>query len=127
VQARECISSVDAVTLLSVLPPSYVDRHTASVGEANIESDRTNWAWCSNPKCQKLVRRRGPRRTGTIKPVTITCVRLVHRPTGLPDSIGPRRHGKLLTSFQFNVSFVVPLVAVANGVVYEQKRVINYY
>jgi len=55
---------VDIVTLLSVLPIYYVDRHIASVAEANIESDPDNWVWCSNPKCQKVIRRRGPRPTG---------------------------------------------------------------
>ena len=66
-QALECSSSVDMVTLLSVLPISYVDRHTANVGEASIESDPKNWAWCANPRCQKVIHRRGPRLTGTIQ------------------------------------------------------------
>ena len=64
VQARACSSSVDLVTLLSILPMSYVDRHSATVAEANIESDRKNWAWCTNPKCQKVIHRRGLRPTG---------------------------------------------------------------
>jgi len=63
-QAENCGSSVDMVTLLSVLPISYVDRHIATVGEANIESDRNNWTWCTNPRCQKVIHRRHRRMTG---------------------------------------------------------------
>jgi len=77
VQARDCSSPVDVVTLLSILPISYVDRHTANVGEAAIDSDPKNWAWCTNPKCQKIIHRRGPRLTGktndTIRYASITC------------------------------------------------------
>lgn len=65
-QAQECSSSVDIVTLLSILPISYVDKHTANVGEANIDSDRNNWAWCTNPKCQRVIHRQGPHLTGRL-------------------------------------------------------------
>lgn len=72
VQARECNSSVDTVTLLSLLPICFVDRHVARVGEATIESDPQNWAWCSNPKCQKVIRRHALRHTGKISVVGYT-------------------------------------------------------
>ena len=66
VQARGCGNLVDVVTLMSVLPLSFADRHTASVAEATIDSDPTHWAWCTNPKCQKVIHRRAQRHTGNI-------------------------------------------------------------
>ena len=57
---------MDLVTLLSVLPLCLVDRHTASVGEANVDNDPKNWAWCTNVKCQQVIHRRVPRRTGKV-------------------------------------------------------------
>jgi len=64
IQARGCSSLVDVVTLMSILPIGFVDRHTACVAEAYIDSNPKHWAWCTNSKCQRIIRRHAVRQTG---------------------------------------------------------------